>query len=105
MTSFDEYQAQAAKTAVYPESQAFEYLALGLTSEAGEVASLVKKAIRDQTPLDKVAMLGELGDCLWYVARLATTIDASLEWLADVNLRKLADRAQRGVLGGSGDNR
>jgi hypothetical protein len=33
----DHYQAETAKTAIYPESQKASYLALGLASEAGEV--------------------------------------------------------------------
>ena len=42
-----EYQRKAAETAIFPKEKALEYLALGLTSEAGEVAGKVKKIIRD----------------------------------------------------------
>lgn len=44
--NFNEYQNKAHSTAVYPKEKAFEYLATGLASEAGEVASLVSKWIR-----------------------------------------------------------
>ena len=47
----------------------------------------------------------ELGDVLWYVAQIATELDTDLETVARENLMKLEDRQNRGVLGGSGDNR
>ena len=43
----DLYERLAKTTAIYPKEKALEYLALGLTSEAGEVASKIKKIIRD----------------------------------------------------------
>ena len=39
----DFYEARANNTAIFPKEKALEYLALGLTSEAGEVAGKVKK--------------------------------------------------------------
>lgn len=44
------YQAFTRTTAIYPEDRTLEYLGLGLASEAGEVAGVVKKWIRDETP-------------------------------------------------------
>ena len=43
----DLYENLAGQTAIFPEDKALEYLALGMTSEAGEVAGKVKKLIRD----------------------------------------------------------
>ena len=42
-----EYQRKAAETAIFPKEKALEYLTLGLTGEAGEIANKVKKLIRD----------------------------------------------------------
>jgi hypothetical protein len=42
---------------------------------------------------------------LWYVAVLADYLELSLDDIATANLTKLASRMDRGVLGGSGDNR
>ena len=50
-------------------------------------------------------MAKELGDVLWYVAQIATELGTDLETVARVNIMKLGDRKERGVLGGSGDDR
>ena len=42
---------------------------------------------------------------LWYVAQLATELGLELEQIAQTNLDKLASRAARNVIGGSGDRR
>jgi hypothetical protein len=42
---------------------------------------------------------------LWYVAQLATELNLELEQIAAANLSKLADRAARNVISGSGDRR
>lgn len=47
----------------------------------------------------------ELGDTLWYVAVLADHFGLPFEDIAERNIRKLADRQQRGAIGGSGDDR
>lgn len=109
VTEFSIYQDAAEITAIYPKDRAMEYLGLGLVSEAGEVAGKIKKIIRDtggewgaETQAD---MAGEIGDVLWYLAMLASLFDLDLSDVALANLDKLYDRKQRGVLGGSGDNR
>lgn len=112
---FSAYQDQAITTAIYPgtgEDLGLAYVALGLSNEAGEVAGKVKKLIRDgfvDSPEDRAQRLqgirDELGDTLWYLAVLAAELDVDLGAIAQGNLSKLADRAARGVLGGSGDAR
>lgn len=42
---------------------------------------------------------------LWYVAALAGFLDMSLEDVAQANIDKLADRRERGVTRGEGDDR
>jgi len=72
------------------------YLALGLAGEAGEVANEVKKVARDHfgvvTPACRALILYELGDVLWYLARLADYLDSSLEEVAALNVEKLTRR-------------
>jgi NTP pyrophosphatase (non-canonical NTP hydrolase) len=64
VSDFNEYQRRTAETAIYPADLAIEYLALGLVSEAGEVAGKVKKWIRDDA-LDLIAFRAALADVLW----------------------------------------
>ena len=108
--TFNNYQQATSQTAKYPPDQALEYLSLGIASEAGEVAGKMKKWIRDgdskMTREEWVqAMSSEIGDVLWYAARLADELGLSLSQIAEDNMDKLLDRKARGVIGGSGDNR
>ena len=104
-----DYQTQASKTAIYPECDVITYPALGLVSEAGEVAGKVKKVLRDHSgqflPEQREAIADEVGDCLWYIASLATDLGMGMEEIAQRNLDKLNSRMARGVIQGSGDNR
>ncbi len=102
--TFDEYQKLARSTAIYPVDRAIVYPALGLTGEAGEVAEKVKKWIRDGS-LDKDGIAKELGDVLWYIAALAGDLNINMDEIAARNIQKLSDRAARGTIKGSGDDR
>ena len=105
-----DYQARACETAIFPKNQAMEYLTLGLTGEAGEIANKVKKFIRDGAAQDeylakRIEIGYEIGDVLWYCAVLAKEMEMDLGHIMENNLQKLADRKKRGTLSGSGDNR
>lgn len=91
-------------TAIYPEKQALEYLALGLCSEAGEVAGKVKKLLRDKT-WDHTAVEAEVGDVFWYLCRLCDELNINPETILQQNYEKLSSRLARGTLSGSGDSR
>ena len=104
--TLDEYQRAAATTAIYPENRALEYLSLGLSSEVGELTGKLAKWYRkDDMAYPHGDVLDELGDVLWFVSELARVHNTSLQVLAEKNLSKLADRQERGVLKGNGDNR
>ncbi len=105
----NQYQNDIEQFAVYPDAGKgtdleLSYLALGLGGEAGEVLEKVKKKLRDNK-FDKAEVAKELGDVLWYLARLADSIGYPLSVIADINFDKLSSRKDRGVLQGSGDNR
>jgi NTP pyrophosphatase (non-canonical NTP hydrolase) len=104
------YQEKACETAIFPKNKAMEYLTLGLTGEAGEIANKVKKFIRDGAAQDeylakRIEIGYEIGDVLWYCAVLAKEMEMDLGHIMENNLQKLADRKKRGTLSGSGDNR
>ena len=104
------YQEKACETAIFPKNKAMEYLTLGLTGEAGEIANKVKKFIRDGAAQDeylakRIEIGYEIGDVLWYCAVLAKEMEMDLGHIMENNLQKLADRHKRGKISGSGDNR
>lgn len=107
--TFNEYQEETAKTAIYPKDQAVPYLIFGLTSEAGEVAGKYKKVLRDQGGVlsaeATAKVIDELSDVMWYISQLSKELGMPLEHLAAYNINKLRSRQERGVLAGSGDNR
>jgi NTP pyrophosphatase (non-canonical NTP hydrolase) len=57
------------------------YLMLGLESESGEVAGVIKKYIRGDFGLDvfRERMVSELGDVLWYLAMITKYYNPSFK--------------------------
>lgn len=114
--TFNEYQEATRETALYRETvkaslsdHTFLYLVLGLAGESGEVADKVKKIYRDNggvlTDETKQELIKELGDILWYIARLSDDWGVPLERLAKMNIEKTHSRKRRNELHGDGDNR
>lgn len=102
---FNKYQVHAMATRL-PNAD-LRYGVLNLAGEAGEVASKYAKSIRDgyDNQVDPVEVAKELGDVLWCVALICEEIGVDMNTVATMNIDKLASRAARGVLAGSGDNR
>lgn len=83
-----EYMEMTRETAIYPEEDAKAYLGMGLNGEAGEVAELLKKEIRDDE-LNRLELALELGDVLWYVFRIADEYDFKIRDILKLNFIKL----------------
>ena len=83
----DDYQLKACRTATFPEDRAVEYLSLGLVSELGEVAGVMKKHIRGDFNDDEMCLKisKELGDCFWYSAVLARRLGVSFSTVCGVS--------------------
>lgn len=120
-TTLNEYQRKAMSTCM-DSCDNFAYMFIGMVGEVGEVASKVAKLIRkervtiamndliglencDLTDNEKLAIIDECGDCLWFIAGLTKTLGFTLEEVAERNIAKLADRKKRGVIDGNGDKR
>jgi NTP pyrophosphatase (non-canonical NTP hydrolase) len=110
--TFDQYQAVAESTAIYPgkgTNEGLQYCLLGLASETGELCGKLKKAIRDGkgviTEEVRNDLLLELSDCLWYSASIASELGMSLRNIAERNLEKLNRRLETDTIAGSGDHR
>ena len=114
----NEYQQKAHSFATYGENP--EYAYAGLAEECGEVlgkrAKFIRKhqgvtpevarkweTMRDDRGLYWLDIKRELGDVLWMVAEIATTMELTLEEIMEYNIDKLTDRKKRGVIVGEGD--
>lgn len=73
-------------------SRELPYCALALAGEAGELANLVKKNIRDGGSLDEDAVILELGDVMWYATAIALNLGVDLEYVFRQNVAKLRAR-------------
>ena len=108
--NWNKYNEGIKQFCIYPDAGQvtdleLSYLCLGLASEAGEVAGLMKKELRDSPEFDAGKWIGEIGDVLWYTTRLLDAFGLTLEEVLEANYNKLNSRKERNVLGGSGDNR
>ena len=69
---------------------------LGLAEEAGEVAGLMKRVLRnferDQKRITQEHFIEELGDVLWYLAACCTVQGTSLDEIWEYNKKKLEER-------------
>lgn len=102
------YEDVVKLTKVYPEEAKYIYAALGLSSEAGEVAGKIKKYVRgDYESIDEIRnkIIDELGDVLWYVAALALELDTNIDEIKDRNAQKLLNRLKQNKIKGEGDYR
>ena len=101
--TLNDYQGYAAKT-LQPRCRNKEYLCLGLADETGEVCGKIKRLIRGDGAVDD-SLLYEIGDVLWYISQLAMHFHVPLDRIAKMNIEKLTDRQERGVIAGTGDHR
>ena len=69
---------------------------MGLAGETGEVVDYLKKVLYQGKPYDIDKIADELGDLAWYVSALATTLDITLESIAQMNIDKLYKRYPNG---------
>jgi NTP pyrophosphatase (non-canonical NTP hydrolase) len=104
--SFDIYQYKAMETCL-PSANCLDYLIPGLAAEAGEVAGKYAKFVRDEGRITDlhIDLKAEVGDVLWFCAMICEHIGVNFAEVAQQNLDKLASRAARNALKGSGDDR
>jgi NTP pyrophosphatase (non-canonical NTP hydrolase) len=91
---FEYYHREVERTSIHGLSSRDRLLlgSIGLCGEAGEVAERVKKHVFHGEPLERQALILELGDVLWYLTHLASDLNASLEDVASANVEKLSRR-------------
>ena len=101
---WETYREWTRTTAEYPEDREEEYLMIGLANEVGELLGKYKKQIRGDGDKYK-EIRAELGDVLWYLARMFDHYELMLNEILHENFLKLTDRKNRGVIKGDGDSR
>ena len=69
---------------------------MGLCGESGEAIDLMKKHLAQGHPLDRDALIKELGDIAWYLAETAHALDVPLEEVCRRNIDKLKARYPEG---------
>jgi NTP pyrophosphatase (non-canonical NTP hydrolase) len=105
---FKEYEEVAMSTKVGWNNNEILYPLIGMCGETGEVADKIKKVIRDKNgdfSEDKIEILKEIGDTLWYMTALCNDLGYSLEDAANINLYKIIKRRTENTIHGEGDNR
>lgn len=123
----NEYQKKAMATCM-DSCDNISYMLLNLVSEVGEFSGKLAKAIRKkqvaiggQTSINRNRLTvidddfdvltfdqelrKEAGDILWQFAGVCSVMGWKLNDVGYDNLIKLADRKERGVIDGDGDNR
>lgn len=99
----NEYQKLAARTLIERPGFPIQdkeimavWDALGLAGEAGEVADDIKKSVFHQHGIDLEKISKEIGDTLWYVAALCTTLGLDMSEIMKANIEKLRVRYPNG---------
>ncbi len=77
---------------------------IGLIGESGEIATLLTESSSDDD-LDRVKLIKELGDCLWYLTALCTKLGVDLEDVMTLNIEKLKARYPEGFSAEASRNR
>ena len=96
--TFDDYEVAAARTTnlKLTDTERLMDAAAGLSEEAGEILSIVRKHVYQNRPIEKSHLEIELGDALWCLAITARTAGLSLEQIAHANVAKLRERYSEG---------
>lgn len=94
--NFSTYASNARRTAKPLSSEGMLlHAALGVTSEAGEFATLVKRLAIYGKQFDEqmgLHLREELGDMLWFISHACDALGMDLENVALANIAKLRER-------------
>ena len=96
--TIQEYQTLAMTTLnkEIPPEELLLNSVMGLCGEAGEAIDLVKRHRFHGHPLDREALIKELGDVAWYLAEAAQALEIPLEEILARNIAKLKKRYPQG---------
>lgn len=93
-----DYQQKAKRT--YPKDRWLNTnlanFSMGLSGEVGEVVDELKKVLYHGHELNVESIEDEMGDVLWYLSSLATSMNIDLDKVAKKNIEKLEKRYPEG---------
>ncbi len=90
-TDSTNYQPVADRLNDTKTAQLIHY-ALGLATEAGEFQDAVKRYIAYGKALDNTNLKEEVGDIMWYIARICSLYGWDMKDVMDINISKLKAR-------------
>lgn len=96
-SNLKEYQALCQATAVSLDPPEKEILTwgLGITGEAGDVASCIKKTLIHDND-QRAGIRENIGDAMWYMAMICNYFGWNLQEILDENVEKLKKRYPNG---------
>jgi len=68
------------------------HMAMGMSTEAGELLDAYKKNFAYKRPLDKTNVCEEIGDLFWYAFNMCRLFNVKPEDIFDINIKKLKAR-------------
>jgi NTP pyrophosphatase (non-canonical NTP hydrolase) len=94
----NQYQDLTSRTAPFYDDVVEEIVdwTLGIAGEAGEIVEHVKKAKNHKHPWEHQKLAYELGDLMFYIARLSNVIGYSLDEISLMNIEKRYRRYPNG---------
>ena len=97
--SLSEYQKLCKRTAKKFDSKEKEILTwgLGITGEAGDVASCIKKTFAHGND-QRNGIKENIGDTLWYAAMICNFFNWDLQEILEENTKKLKKRFSKGFI-------
>lgn len=90
----EQYQIETART-MADLNTIFDnemHMALGMVTEAGELADVYKKALAYNKPIDYVNLKEEVGDLLWYISNYCSMNGWTIAEVMELNIKKLRSR-------------
>lgn len=92
--NIEQYSVLALRTAPKAESILDDriHAAMGVAGEAGEVADIIKKCAFYGKALDTEKLILELGDVLWYINLMISTLGITWSDVLEANIKKLEAR-------------
>ena len=68
------------------------HASFGVSSESGEVADAIKRFVFYGKPIDRINLIEEAGDLLWYINVLLNAVDSTFDEAMERNIAKLKAR-------------